>query len=430
MTLTNRVWIQEKLVDLNYDTKKVLSLYKHFKKEQESIMSYNSFSRRVYEVKAELELDESEELDYTKDELLENVVKNSARNQKLRDSRNHEVKIKRESERLYNLLEEKFDAILDNFHKVDLKSIKLPKVKKQPTCKYGVVQLSDIHSNELILLEETNGLNEYDFSILSKRLRKVVLESIKHFNFAGVTDVYVMLTGDLVNSSRRLSEKLAQSTSTAKSSLLLTYLLEQAILELRKEGFTIHVANVVGNESRISEHMESNEMTASENWDFLIFNSLRHLFYKVDGVNFLPSDNQITTLIEVPNGFNILITHGHTLKGNPKKALGNIVLSYSYQGIHVNMVLYGHYHNANIGDIVSGSGCLCGGNSYSTSDLKLITRASQNIFLINDSKSYTGIKIDVQDVTGIDGYNLAEELQSYTKINSKANLRIISEVLA
>ena len=424
--MTNRTWIQDKLIELNYDTHKLQSLYKDFKLEQGSIMAYNSYCRRISEVKSELELDEIEECNLSNNELTTNLVKSSAKTQKLRDSRNFEVKIKRENERLYNLLEEKFDAILDNFHKVYLRNIKLPPIKKTIENKYAVLQISDIHANELILLEETHGLNEYDFTILSKRLRKYIQESVFHFKKAKVTDVYVAFTGDFVNSSRRLSEKLAQSASVAKASLLLTYLLEQALLDIRKQGFKLHVTNAVGNESRLSEHMESNEMTASENWDFLIFNSLRHLFRGVKNIDFIVPDNQITSVIKVPTGFNFLITHGHTIKGDAEKGLGKIILNYSYQGIIIHMLLYGHWHSASIGDFVCRCGSLCGGNSYSTSDLKLLSRASQNIYLINDNKSFTGVKIDLQDVSNIEGYNLAEELASYTKASSKANLRIAS----
>ncbi|MDA3855578.1 MAG: hypothetical protein PF569_04930 [Candidatus Woesearchaeota archaeon] len=422
--MTNRTWIQEKLIELNYDTPKLQSLYKEFALEQSSLMAYNSYCRRISEVKAELEIDELEECDLSNEDLTTNLVKKSASTQKLRDSRNFEVKIKRENERLYNLLEDKFDAILDNFHKVDLKSLKLPPIKKTIENKYAVLQISDIHANEIILLEETHGLNEYDFTVLSKRLRKYIQESIFYFKKVKVTDVYIAFTGDFVNSSRRLSEKLAQSASVSKASLLLTYLLEQAIIDLRKQGFKLHVVNAVGNESRLSDHMESNEMTASENWDFLIFNSLRHLFRGVKNVDFIVPDNQITSVIELPNGFNFLITHGHTIKGDAEKGLGKLILNHSYKGLIIHMVLYGHYHSSSIGDFVCRCGSLCGGNSYSTSDLKLLSRASQNLYLINDNKSFTGVKIDLQDVSGVEGYNLAEELAAYTKASSKANLRI------
>ena len=61
------------------------------------------------------------------------------------------------------------------------------------------------------------------------------------------------------------------------------------------------------------------------------------------------------------------------------------------------------------------SGSLCGANSYTFNDLKYITKASQNIYILNSSDlSYKGIKIDLQDVSDYkEGYDIKEELEQY-----------------
>ena len=413
--MTNRAWIQEKLLENSLNVPKVSQYYPIFKKEQGSTMTFASFKRRIFEVKEELTLDdlnlEDNELD--KEELTTGLVKKSAQLQKVRDLKNQEVKIKREGERLYNILEERFTTLIDSLESVNLSNIKLPKIKNNKSEKYGILQLSDLHANEIILPSETHNMNEYNFDILSKRLRKYILESINLFKTYNMTDIYLILTGDLLNSSRRLSEKLAQSTSLAKASLLLTFLIEQAILELRQKGFRIHVTSIVGNESRLSDFMESNEMTASENWDFLVFNSLRHLFKNVNGVEFIVPDNQIMSLVNMPNGFNFLITHGHTLKGGMEKNIGRLLQNYNHRGIPVHAIFVGHQHNASIGDFASRSSSLCGANAYSSNDLMFLTRSSHNSYIVNEDLSYHGMKFDLQNVEDVEGYNIAEELETY-----------------
>ncbi len=320
--------------------------------------------------------------------------------------------------------------MVDLLEKVDLSKIKLPPVKKTKCKKYGVMQFTDIHACELVLPEETNWQNAYDFEIMSKRIRKFVLKSIDEFKHEGITDVYIALTGDLVNSSRRVSEKLAQISSLCKAALLLTSILEQAFIELRKAGFTLHVTSIVGNESRLLKDMESGEMSASENWDFLIFNNLRHLFKQVKGVNFIIPDNNIMSILEFPNGFNMLMLHGHTVRGQADKAIWKLIQNYVFQGTPINMVIMGHLHNASIGDFICRASSLCGANSYSSNDLMFLSRASQNVYVINEDKSFKGVKIDVQETDGIIGYDIIEELESYVATRQKPTMRILSEVIA
>ena len=56
---------------------------------------------------------------------------------------------------------------------------------------------------------------------------------------------------------------------------------------------------------------------------------------------------------------------------------------------------------------------MCGGNSYSSNTLGFMTRASQNIYIINKDLSYKGIKIDLQNVDDVKGYDIIEELEIY-----------------
>jgi hypothetical protein len=266
--------------------------------------------------------------------------------------------------------------------------------------------------NELIYPEEANG-NSYDFTIASKRLKKYVTEAKRVYKAFGVEQVLVAFTGDMINSSRRLSEKLAAATSQVRASLLATYVFQQVIIELSQD-FTVSVASVVGNESRVfDDDFDTSDVLTSNNWDYLIYNNLKMLFEEKP-VEFIDAVNNTQQVVTLDNGFNALLIHGNFMKGDiSDKGIGTMLQSYAYKGVPIHAVLLGHIHSASVGDTVSRSSSLCGGNAYSTNGLSFISRASQNIYIINEDLGYYGMKIDLQNTDGYDGYTVIKELEKY-----------------
>ena len=228
----------------------------------------------------------------------------------------------------------------------------------------------------------------------------------KLFKCYGITKVLLAGTGDFINSDRRLAEKLASATSQVRASLLATYLIQQVIIDLAQD-FSVSVAMVVGNESRIGDDdFESADVLAANNWDYMIFQQLRVLFEGKD-VEFIEASNYTKQIVTLDNGFNVLLLHGNLMKGaNSDKQIATIIQQYVMQGIPIHMILCGHIHSASIGDYISRSSSLCGANAYSANDLGYISRASQNIYVVNSDMGYHGIKIDLQYTDGYAGYNI------------------------
>lgn len=359
------------------------------------------------------------------EEDLEFIIKLEAQKQRLSDVNNVLRKENRETYRLFNSLEEVYKEYAELLKKCPLADFKIDHIVRLPETKrkYGICHLSDLHLNEIIDPREANG-NVYDFVVASKRLKKYVTRAIHMFKSQGITDVLVAGTGDFINSDRRLSEKLVSATSQVRASLLATYLIQQVIMELA-EQFTVSFAGVVGNESRIGEvDFDSSDILASNNWDYCIYQQLRMLFAG-KSVEFIEADNNIQQVVTLDNGFNILLVHGNYLKGAiSDKQISVLLQSYAYRGIPVHMVICGHIHSAAIGDIVSRSSGLCGGNSYSTNDLMFVSRASQNIYIVNDDMGYDGIKIDLQNTDGYIGYNIIPELERYNVRNASPNTKV------
>lgn len=360
----------------------------------------------------------------TDEEVTDDLVKLSAQKQRLTDINNVIKKENRESYRLYNSLDEIYREYTILLKSCPLADFKIEHIVRTPEDKpkWGVLQLSDIHAGETIDPRESNG-NCFDFIVFSKRLQKFIDRSRIAFRAAGVTNVLIAGTGDWINSDRRLSEKLVSATTRIRSALLTTYLIQQAIIDLSKD-FTIAFAGVVGNESRVFEdNFDTADVLAADNYDYLIYEQLKMLF-SGKPVAFPELQNHVNDVVKLPNGFNVLLTHGTFFKNSPDRSLPKIVQNYTLQGIPIHMALCGHIHSAAVGDIVSRSASLCGGNSYSTNDLGCASRASQNIYIINDDLGYDGIKIDLQNTDGYNGYNIIPQLEKYNVRSSSPNTKV------
>jgi predicted phosphodiesterase len=362
------------------------------------------------------------------DEESDLLVKVAASRQKLADINQGLRKENRESYRLYNSLEVVYSEYVTLLKSSPFATFEIPVQKDAPVERYGILQLSDLHLNELIAPSESDG-NMYDFTVASKRLAKVVTETKRLFKCYGITKILVAGTGDFINSDRRLSEKLASATSQVRACLLATYLIQQVIMDLAQD-FSVSVAMVVGNESRIGdEDFESADVLASSNWDYMIFQQLRILFTG-KAVEFIEATNFTKQVVTLDNGFNVLLIHGNLMKGaSTDKQVASIIQQYVMQGIPIHMILCGHIHSASIGDYISRSSSLCGGNAYSTNDLGCLSRASQNVYIVNPDMGYHGMKIDVQHTDGYEGYAIIEELERYNVKSALVNTRVSIETL-
>jgi predicted phosphodiesterase len=177
-------------------------------------------------------------------------------------------------------------------------------------------------------------------------------------------------------------------------------------------SFNVEVTYVSGNESRVGKDMGHSDISVSDNYDTMIFEMLRLMFRKTKGMVFL--DEQIQEHVIKVLDKNILIIHGHTIKnGNVTTQIQKIKSKWTdHIGEKIDYVIWGHYHAAQITDLHARSGSLCGGNDYSDHGLQLSTRASQNVYIVRKD-GINGMKVDLQDVTGISGYKIEKELEAY-----------------
>lgn len=305
----------------------------------------------------------------------------------------------------------------------------LTKIHKGISDYVGVVQLSDLHFNELIYDIDQN---RFDFEVASKRIRKLITRAIMFFKSHYIKDVALFLTGDLLNSDRRLDEITSASDNRSRAIFLAVDILQQAILDLNSE-FNIVVASVTGNESRVGQFVNWTNLLASDSYDIVIHNMLSYLFRDSEGVRFIDIRNPLECVVNV-NGSNFLLVHGHGHKGlsrtqNIEIEVEKIKSRYSTKGVPIRYVVCGHIHQAYVSDLFSRSGGLPGNNAYSERGLNLQGRSSQNIYIVDNKGSIDGIKIDLQDIDDWDGYEFDNKLQSYHNKDNPNSTVVIQSVL-
>ena len=347
-------------------------------------------------------------------ELLRENIRLAKKTQRFADSNRIERKAFREYARIDNAVAEYNRELVKVLDKYNLAKFTI-KHKNYQNEAAGVFHLTDPHFNELVNL----AINKYDFNVASKRCKLFVEEAREYFKLKNVRNVLFAMTGDLLNSDRRLDELLAQATNRSKATFLAVRLIELMILDLNKD-FNITVANVTGNESRVAKDIAWNDIMATDNYDFTIFNILNYIFKNCKGIKFLINENPIEQVVRVGNK-NILLMHGHSLKGKIEKEVQNIKGKYTAEGIIIHYILFGHKHSARIGDVYSRGSSIVGANAYSDRELQLISRASGNIHIIYSSNRIDSIKIDLQHTEHIEGYNIETEIEAY---NAKSSDRI------
>ncbi len=317
----------------------------------------------------------------------------------------------REHARLENALGEFAKAQLEVYkeHALELKRIKLKPLNRSLTSSgVGVMQITDLHGNELVDLPH----NKYDFNVMSKRLKLYVDQCVEDFKSKNYKKVAMLFTGDLLNSDRRLDELLNASTNRAKATSLMRYILTQVILDVRNAGFEVTVVSVMGNESRAGKEMPFSNEGLSDNYDFMIMDGIKQMFELADikGVTFKGLD-KVEEIIEI-DGRNWLIAHNISRMVDNQKNAQSSVGRHSLSGVLIYFMIGGHIHAANVGDFYARSGSTVGANSFSENALNLSGKASQNYYLCRNGR-INKIVVDLQDIEDVEGYDVIRQLEAY-----------------
>ncbi len=384
-------------------TRYIIAEYGDFGKEQDSLR--RSISRIIHDSGPD------------KDLIVENV-RLAKDKQKLQDVQRIERKSFREDARIENAVAQ-FGKDLANQNRLYANKL-LEKISIQPLVYsenkhgVGVIQITDVHANELIDLPH----NQYNWTVLSKRMKKLINESLRYFAFRNVKKVTMVYTGDLCNSDRRLDELLNQSTNRAKAANLLAHIITQSILEVRNAGYEVGIVSVLGNESRVKQEMTFSNEAFSDNYDYTIMAQVRQVleFANIEGVTFHSIDKMENVIDFGEQKW--LVMHDMPQSTSKQEKTQSIIGKYALSGKPVDFVISGHIHAHRGTDISCRSGSMSGSNTYNEHALGLIGRASGVCYVVDGKERYYQY-IDLQYAEN-EGYGIVKELEAY---NIKSELK-------
>jgi len=342
-------------------------------------------------------------------ETIEANVQLAKANQRLSDRNRIAGKAFREHARIENAVTAYNEAILAELKEHGSRLGDCPRRSGDlnPSAAALVVHLSDNHWNELVNLPT----NRFDFEVGAKRLQLLAQKVKLQGKAYGAERVVVFFGGDLMNSDRRLDELLAMSTNRARATLLAVHLYRQFLTDLRSEFF-VDVFGVTGNESRAKENLGWVDVVATDSYDFTIYAMLQAVFDAVEDRGMRFHDMQANETIFQIHSQTFLGIHGHQLNCGDQKKVQAMIGKFAAKGINITHILAGHIHSALISDYVSRNSSLVGSNAYSEEALGFVSKASQNVHIIT-TQGLDGVKCDLQNVDGIEGYDIIDKLAEY-----------------
>lgn len=397
------LWESGKYSSIADLTRHIIAEYGDFGREQDSLR--RSVSKMIQETEPDKEL------------LAENV-RLAKDKQRLQDVQRIERKAFREDARVENAVAQ-FGKELTNQNRLHAKRM-LENININPL-EYradkhgvGVIQITDVHANELIDLPH----NQYNWTVLSKRMKKLINESIRYFAFRNVEKVIMVYTGDLCNSDRRLDELLNQSTNRAKAANLLAHIITQSILDVRNAGYEVGIISVLGNESRIKQEMTFSNEAFSDNYDYTIMAQVKQVleFANIQGIMFHSIDKMENVIDFGEQKW--LVMHDMPQSTSKQEKTQSIIGKYALSGKPVDFVISGHIHAHRGTDISCRSGSMSGSNTYNEHALGLIGRASGVCYVVDGKERYYQY-IDLQYADN-EGYGIVKELEAY---NIKSELK-------
>lgn len=324
-----------------------------------------------------------------------------------------EVRKEHRAETALKLLnEEVIEALKDLGKKINKGKKKGGKLNKKAPV--AIVHLSDNHLNELI----STPNNTFDFEVAAKRLRKLAMRVKDYAKPMGVQRVVIAYGGDILNSDRRIDEVTNMATNRSRAMVLAVHLYRQFIADLR-EDFFIDVFGITGNEGRAKQELSWADPGVTDSYDASIYWMLQTVMSeaKDSGLRFhaLQGNESVFSIHQET----FLLLHGHQVNMSDQRKVQSLIGKHSaMNGTRITHVLAGHIHSAMVSDFASRNSSLSGGNAYSEEALGFCSKASQNLHIVWEN-SLDGLKLDLQNVDGIEGYNIIQELATHDARGSK-----------
>lgn len=215
-----------------------------------------------------------------------------------------------------------------------------------------VLHLSDGHHDQIVTLEETGDLEQYNFQISCARAERLIDTVIEHsqehlpnYNFE---NLWILANGDHTSGEIHGHEKRSYFKNIMKNTLAIGQLHALMIRDLAPYFENVHCVYVPGNHGRRT--MKKDHYGAHENWDYLVAKVAELWCHDIDNVGFtIP--NAFSVNIEIcGHGFHMC--HGDDVRSNlsipfygmVRKQKNLMALNNITGGTRIRYFCMGHHH--------------------------------------------------------------------------------------
>lgn len=269
--------------------------------------------------------------------------------------------------------------LMDRYATIKPEDMKVPKwmaSKKKAKKHHGtaVLMLSDLHLDEVVELDQMDGMNEYNREIAEKRLRAVVDNAIeviqRYVSGLEIDGIVVPLLGDIVTGD--IHEELANTNETAVPATIVHWvpLLAAALRMLADQFGKVYVPCVAGNHDRTTKKTPTKRrMESSYSW--IIYSWLADTLRDDPRITFgiSTSPEQVISIYET----RFLLVHGDAFRSSG--GVGGLypsLLKYLLRKHHLysqvrqdfHYALLGHWHQLLWGQDFVVNGSLKGYDNY------------------------------------------------------------------
>jgi len=291
----------------------------------------------------------------------------------------------------------------------EVASPKLGSVKPSETSEEELVLcLGDIHAGEVVVAEELNGLNEYNFDILTHRLKSLAdsVIAIAKNKLSGYTfrKLHILGLGDWVSGTIHAELVESADGNVVEWTMNLAYIVAQMIRELAVEFEEIEFVGVVGNHGRL--HKKPRFKARYVNWDYICYQMLSAFLAKQKNVK-CTVPKSFWHIHEV-NNHKFLLIHGDNINSSLgiawygiQRMVANLKELLASNEQYFDYIMMGHFHNYGLLDRVKGelviNGSLIGGNDFSVGKMFTSSEACQHFCGVHPKRGMTfRYKINVQ----------------------------------
>lgn len=212
--------------------------------------------------------------------------------------------------------------------------------------------LSDLHCGEVVVPEAVNGLNEFNWDVLVRRMASIE-KSLLSFQKARpypIDELQIWLLGD--NLSGNIHEELAETNEfpVADQAWRVGSLIAQFIEHLVPHFPRLIVHGVAGNHPRIGKPHSSKQVFDSFDW--LAYKLIETHLSRYESIEF-NFPRSAFTVIEIA-GQKGLLWHGDGVRssmpgvpwGGLMRRWNELKKQYAQQGVHLDFLAVGHFHQA------------------------------------------------------------------------------------